>query len=679
MLLYEIIITLFAILLNLFLYKKSTTNKFSRVEMTFLGLASLLIVFISIYMVSDTITVDEMQYMNVISNMHHILDDPAVAYKLMLQYRTSQMFFGTLFSLIPRNIFGDLSHTTLIIIYKMIHWITFYIVGIAIVYVMQRQYIKQSKESWKNVMAWMMSFYLIFGIPMTISVMKVCNYDASNVMLGTLAILLVGKEVIALTRGGGISRNNFLYGKIGLLLSILGCLDKFSSGIYFIVCAVLYVFAKIYRENCGKVIKAFFESVKIIICALCIGYINLNYICFALAGGRLYEPIKFGHVAFSFTYIFQVVFEGMELAIGNKALYYIILLPFLISFLALLLYLVKTVFVKIRYSCKIITFINKLSAIILGLMILIGIYGTYYVPQMLSPYAPVEIGEFSSIVVWGTYHYGAYSWVGHKLSQIAYAFATVMSNYPTSVLLLFLVYIYVVLRKDIEEFCCQIVVLGSVLLIAILACMNQPSDPRYFGVSILLLVICTWIVIYNNQILMLYEKKKKRYKTVIGLLVVVCIGFIELAMYVPNVKIFAPLWNYRSTQWKETIRPGQWDAGEAMSWGEELALAGRKINKLRQEDGLVEDTITIYSDYGTYWLLNPGYSILPISQAGSSVQLNEATYFVFTKKRLFRMMELPPFLYEVEPIDTVEYRGEICSWIYKGSQLKEYQSYFAVD
>lgn len=206
MLLYEIIITLFAILLNLFLYKKSNTNKFSKIEMTFFGLVSPLIVFISIYMVSDTITVDEMQYMNVISNMHHILDVPSVAYKLMLQYRTSQMVFGTLFSLIPRTIFEGLSHTTLIVIYKMIHWVTFYIVGISIIYVVQRHYIKRSKESWKNVMAWIISFYLVFGIPMTISVMKVCNYDASNVMLGTLAILLVGKEVIALTKkeGGGL-------------------------------------------------------------------------------------------------------------------------------------------------------------------------------------------------------------------------------------------------------------------------------------------------------------------------------------------------------------------------------------------------------------------------------------------------------------------------------------------
>lgn len=62
-------------------------------------MVSPLIVFVLKSMVKDTISLEDMHYIKVISNMRHAVNGSTVAYKLMLQYKTSKMVFKTLFNL----------------------------------------------------------------------------------------------------------------------------------------------------------------------------------------------------------------------------------------------------------------------------------------------------------------------------------------------------------------------------------------------------------------------------------------------------------------------------------------------------------------------------------------------------------------------------------------------------
>ena len=72
-------------------------------------------------------------------------------------------------------------------------------------------------------------------------------------------------------------------------MSILGCLDKWSSGVYFIICAILCCFAKLIRSDDKKVgnkIKIILtEPVKIVFFSLLCGYANLQFIRLVLWGG----------------------------------------------------------------------------------------------------------------------------------------------------------------------------------------------------------------------------------------------------------------------------------------------------------------------------------------------------------------------------------------------------------
>lgn len=676
MYLYEIVIAFVAVCVGLLCFMNVFgLKRINMLQMFILVLCMAAMIFFSVNMVSDTITVDEIHYMNVIVNLKNVLDNPVMASKLMLQYRTSQMIFGTFFTFMSEILVDKNSNIELVILYKILHWIVFYVIELVIVMIFCKKYLKRSKGIWKNILSWLVTFSIVFALPMSVSVMKICNYDASNVMFGTLGIILVGVDVIGTLQKGTFC--NAKYSWLGLFMSILGCLDKWSSGVYFIICAILCCFAKLIRSDDKKVgnkIKIILtEPVKIVFFSLLCGYANLQFIRLVLWGGVSYEEIKFGHVAFPFTNLFAIIFEGVAAESSQHAILYVLLLYLVVLMISLLFFWLYT-FIKENHN--VLNILNIFCILGLIVVLIAGIYGTFFVPQRIGPWDKVDAGEYSSKTVWGEYHYNANSWLGHKAMQIIYAFATLVCNFPTSISILLLMYIILFFRKKINESIYQIVLGASIAVIIIFACMNQPSAPRYFGVPILLLCLSSWGAIYNSYILDCNGYMCKKIITITSGMILLWI--IELILYIPNISFFSPLWCYHSKEWGKNVRLGQWYAGEAMSWGEELAIAGRKIDEMVKQGGMDAENITIFSNYGLVWLKNPGYIVKRVSEIDDTVSFDDTIYFVLTKKALFRMEELPPFLYEVEPLMVSEYKGEITTWIYSGTQLENYRYYFGL-
>lgn len=316
-------------------------------------------------------------------------------------------------------------------------------------------------------------------------------------------------------------------------------------------------------------------------------------------------------------------------------------------------------------------YLNIISGIILITIVVLGIIGTYCLPLRLDPYDPLVEGEYGASVIWGLYHYGAFSFLSHKFYQCIYSFATICSSLPTIVL--FVVFVFgfcmVKYRKKIA-IGYSLVLLACIVTVILFSCMNQPADSRYFGVVILCLVISVWTCMHN----MFFIVERKHNVLFWGIMLLV--WNYELLVYQPNIKMFSPMWVAHSRSFNENVRLGQWYAGEAMSWGEELAIAGRKINNIVDENEIEKESVSIYSNYGLKWLNNPGYAIYSTNEIDNNTKFDNTSFFIFTKKNLFRMTELPPFINEVKPIDTIKYKGEIAVWIYTGEQLKVYNKYF---
>ena len=202
---------------------------------------------------------------------------------------------------------------------------------------------------------------------------------------------------------------------------------------------------------------------------------------------------------------------------------------------------------------------------------------------------------------------------------------------------------------------------------------GQPAGERYYAVTILMQVIICYYYIYTGKMEVQVKFKHRIFFGILGMLYMA-----EMLLFTPNIKIFSPVWVVRSKDYKESIRKGAWYAGEAMTWGEDMSIAGNMIKDMVDKQG-IEDygQISIYGNYGSIWLNNPGFKINKINMGSDTVDYkwDDTEYMVLSKFALYRY-DIPEFIYDVEPTATIEYNGEISSWIYKGSQLEKYKEYF---
>ena len=100
----ETLMLIFAlIVLTFFEYKRG----FSKRQIVISMLILVPVLFFSLNMLTDAVTIDEPQYINLITNIKHLkaYDN---AYKMFKQYKLSQLFVGTEFLVISKIINHDL-------------------------------------------------------------------------------------------------------------------------------------------------------------------------------------------------------------------------------------------------------------------------------------------------------------------------------------------------------------------------------------------------------------------------------------------------------------------------------------------------------------------------------------------------------------------------------------------
>ena len=107
-----------------------------------------------------------------------------------------------------------------------------------------------------------------------------------------------------------------------------------------------------------------------------------------------------------------------------------------------------------------------------------------------------------------------------------------------------------------------------------------------------------------------------------------------------------------------------------------LRFVGGGIDRIVKEEGLYEpDEITILSNYGAGWPSNPGYNLYFLDRYEGEICFDDKTYFIFNKFKLYRA-DVPDFIHEVDPVYTVNFKGEIGTWVYRADQLSDYKEWF---
>jgi len=665
----EIGMLIFAFAILAIYYWKAQYGKYALPYLLF----SLPVLYFSINMVTECMTADEWVHMSAIVDIENMKNLEGFALAMQYQYRTSQMVFGTAFRIIPQDIKNIVSIYTLLRIYKLIHWYFFFGIALFISSIWRNEILDKEINNIKFRFVDNVILYSLLALPVSCLLLKVCNYDAPYIYFAILGIsLIVAAE----------KRDNLKYAYFGTIAAVFGCMDKFPGLLYWCICVMFFIYIGIRHTEfwSRKLVGAIKYCLLATGSAVGISWLSLVYLVFLENG--LCAKINIGSVLFPLTHVLRLFISQNDVidhinersyCDGAVSLLFVIMLIILIC-----AFIVQGYdWVNKKFNGSLSKVLVLVNAFLLCLSIVGGVIGAYCIPQYQTPYREIEIGYYNSPDHFGStiYHFGATNAVVHFIYKLFYAYATILCNYPSVILLLLILEIYILVKRIdiIKESFVHIVMFISLIQPILFSIAGQPAGERYYGVTILMQVLICCYYIYVGKI-----KIQVNYKCRMAFCVLGALYMAEMLLFSPNIKIFSPVWVYRSEDYKQSIRKGTWYAGEAMTWGEDIAIAGNMIKDIVDGEGLEDyGTISIYGNYGNIWLNNPGFNIGKISKdsGASNYKWDDTEYMVLSKFTLYRY-DVPEFIYEVDPVATIEYNGEISSWIYRGSQLEKYKEYF---
>lgn len=632
-------------------------------------------VFFSACYLIDAVTRDEGNYIPVFGNMPSIELGSEIWVKSSYQYRTTQMVLGTILRVL-RKISPSIGQNTANILFKAAYWSFFFLLVLVIAYIWGMYVIALARDTFAYRIANLGILYCLIGLPVACLVLKVCNYDAGNIYFAILSFSFI----LAAER-----KNDVRLACVGAVLATFGCLEKWTCLIYYMIAVAMTVYLAI-KTPVPEKGKRYYHHLKavMLIPALMLcssGICILNFLYIRFLSGNWGVDMHIGAMLFPMFYMARVFAGKGEFIVEDPGYYDAGFLLYL--FLAVLLIAVTTVLFLILDECnqkirtKRASLLSYLTTILGFVFIFTGIAGAYLIKRQIFPFVDYPPGVYQPPTTGNevSYFYGAKTSFGHTVINIMFANASLTANIPTAALAVLIIALILLLKHKRGVFLLQSLFLIAFLFIPLFTLFGQPADARYFGVTTLLIMMCSvyYVTSFFGELLE-QEPKYIAFGKSLAVCLIAAYG-IEMLINLPIYNCFSPIWLIRSESFRETVRQGEWDAGEAMTWGEELALAGKIIQKEIAQKEIAPNEITIITDYGWNWYTNPGCHIEVYSRwlQNPDKICDSNTYFVFVKFRLYRS-EIPEFITDVEPLYKVKIKGETTAWIYNGEQLAAYYS-----
>lgn len=643
------------------------------------GVLLLPFIWFAMNMITEAITIDEWKYITSFKQLRSLERGSVNWVKGTYQYRVSEISSGTVCAAVSK-LFPEINDYHLIMIYRYTHWYLFFLVALGIAY-SWNHILPENRDgrAYRIINAAVIS--ILTGAPLSCLLLKVCNYDAGCVYFGIAGIsLLVLAE----------KKCSMKLAYSAVLVSIMSCLEKWGGLPYWCIC-VAGTGALVYRYK-KSLLKTILTDIIAIGISGCICYLSLIYIRLLECKGII--DISIGIATFPLFFMAKMFFGFSDINLEDINYYDSMAIPWLlfvtvaIMLFSILLEVCRKIYLigikqkSFRKVLSVLVFLLFIGTIVACFVVVRGQYPFVEIPEGLYIAEEAMNGT--------TYFYNAKTALGYWMCVVFYGFATVVTNWPTVYLLFVFLAIYCAGKGSVagkisveniagayrnienkkglasEGYFLFLTGVLALLLPIMYVLAGDPPVPRYFGVSILLIPIIALYIIYCKNLSVIRNLKV--------IVVVYMIILFEMFLYIPNYSCFAPVWLWRSPEWKQSVRQGEWAVAEAMMWGEDLAVAGKRVMDLigPQED---YGQYTLFANYGLHWIGNPGFHVVAMNRGIDALSFTEYDYYIFTKFRVYRGPE-PEFFSIVEPIDTVEFNGEIAVWIYRGDTIREYTSCF---
>ena len=565
-------------------------------------------------------------------------------------FRTSHTVIGTFLSLFKKYTYigTQMNIAELEMLAKAIHWFLGFLIIIVIYTLISKYYIQEQQHT----TYFLIYFYSLLLLPVNILALKISNYDMLSMLLSVLAIVLL---LIA------IKTNNYKYALISIIVATTATQEKITASPILLLSGIFFVYIKLNNSKKYNLTNALYWSGYGYFLTI-VTSLTMLIIVGMVARNGYFPTTSFIRLVFPSIVYLVMVWRGI---VGGEFEW---LSESIIVFLFFLAIIITSIvaFILVKYKSWLIrlfsSYPRKTIAIVILILFMVGIIGSYQVKIFLYPYYPIPLGNYvpSNFIMSDNIlhisHFGASNFLEHIISLIGYTYAVFVNAIPSVYLLIMFLTLFSYNKNDEKyRFDWNLVLLMIFLLPFIYAITNTPASHRYFNIFLLIVILVIGLLF--NSSLSYFNKLKQR------LLIFLFAVFltIEILPFRPVFGAFRPIWStYPDTYLKSPVvgQSNPWWVG----WGEELFLAGKKIETMIKEP--TKNQINLYTFYPSVWINMPNYFNI---RYFPDIGFTNSDYYIINRASVFQDGLV---IKDIEPLFTLSYRGFVQAWVYRGDQLR---------
>ncbi len=554
---------------------------------------------------------------------------------------------------------------------KSLHWIIGFIVILLIIDNMVRIFKKEDDF----LFAYTLLFFAVMLLPTVIIAQKIINYDSLSMLFGTLALVL-------LAAGWQKGDNHRLY--LSIISATLGAQEKLISSPILCVCLCLVPLMVSWKsgiENTASLIKnVSLNSLKAAIIALLtilftfsvVAYVNKSEIPDSNVINLFYPLIS------GLWPVLRLAGINMSEMLAANSFNNILYIPVFATLLSLVLVLLNISVMLIlrkasntqwvQISGKLL--LNRLPLInylLFTILLICGMCGTFFIDARLGPFNPPLSGSYLPPVSFNNsfIHFGAGNAATHIIISIFWAYTVFFNAIPTTVvfLALFNAVLFFQKRKETSSPVLEITYTAVLLVPFAFGLFLAPVGNRYFNLFLLLLTLVNVYKLIEKDINI--SGKKTRITAV----AVICLLLIEVLPFRPLYAAFRPVWSnysqlYNMSPSKGILNPS-W-----MGWGEEISIAGKRIEKRLSESNRKLSGVQIYHNYMGEWLYRKNDAVLLGLDTCKVLGYTENDFYIMNRMGITQSpLSFPE---NVPPYDVISFRGFVTAWVFRGDDLKKH-------
>jgi hypothetical protein len=504
-------------------------------------------------------------------------------------------------------------------------------------------------------------FYIGLLLPTNSLALKVYNYDKLSLFLAVLGVLLMAR---AIKEPAGRTAT------LGLISLALAAQEKLIAAPFLWIALPLFVYL---RTNTGRRNglwrDGLISTLVAVATVLVVHLLPVAVIGLASGNGL---PVRT-----ALKPLLSVVWPLTQTAVGIPRVAYPVGLLLLCLFFtfsgSLLLHTVANRFrgktpLLLRPSNPLVT----LARFAVPVVFIIGVAWTYRGEILLGPAAAVPDHLYQPAHSFNNlfWHYGAASPLSHLFHSVAAYLAVFVHCLPSVIWLMIFCSCWIGRKirppgsDPVGSNGLLVLIFWMSLLSPVFFAVTQmPPAGRYFNLFLYLLVLIALLRTFNG----VRRAGVKRAAAAVAALLLVW----EVLAFRPLFGAFAPVWAHETDkQFHTAAAPGRLGAIMRWTgWGEEVMLAGRRIEDRCRPAGC--DGIRLYWAYPGSWLQPAAIARGRIAAitGPAAPAYNQQEYFVVNRSAVIQKMVVFPE--GVDPVDTIDFRGYIQAWIFRGDDLRK--------